>query len=63
MLCHYCYVKDFGCHDTSMIAYELINTAIQNVKGVDYRCVFWGFSKNEAINILINSMLKDKGIL
>ena len=35
MLCHYCYVKDIGCHDTSMIAYELINTAIQNVKGVD----------------------------
>ena len=63
MLCHYCYVKDIGCHDTSMIAYELINTAIQNVKGVDYRCVFWGFSKNEAINILINSMLNDKGIL
>ena len=63
MLCHYCYVKDIGCHDTSMIAYELINTAIQNVKGVDYRYVLWGFSKNEAINILINSMLKDKGIL
>ena len=28
-----------------MTAYELKNTAILNVKGVDYRCILWGNSK------------------
>ena len=28
-----------------MTAYELKNTAILNVKGVDYRCISWGNSK------------------
>ena len=41
MICHYCYFKDIdykyepyvckGCHDISMIAYELENIAILNV--------------------------------
>ena len=49
MICHYWYFKDIGngfetyacnrCHDISMLAYELENIAILNVKGVDYRCV------------------------
>ena len=34
-----------------------------NVKGVDYRCIFGGISKNEAVNILNNSVLKGKGVL
>ena len=46
-----------------MMAYELKNIAILNVKGVDYRCVLWGVTKNEAINILDNSKLDDKGTL
>ena len=32
-----------------MLAYELKNIAILNVKGVDYRCVLWNMSKNDAI--------------
>ena len=49
MICHYWYFKDIGykfmpyacnkCHDTSMMAYELENIAILNVKGVD---MFYG---------------------
>ena len=49
MICHYWYFKDIGyryepydcngCHDLSMMPYELKNVAILNVKGVDYRCV------------------------
>ena len=39
------------------------NIAIINVKGVDYRCILWDISKNEAINILNNSVLEDKGVL
>ena len=60
MCCHYWHFKDAGfkfephvcnkCHDVLMNAYELKNIAILNVKGVDYRCILWGMSKNEAAN-------------
>ena len=29
-----------GCHDISMMAYELEDIAILNIKGVDYRYVY-----------------------
>ena len=73
MLCHYRYVKDIGykfqpylcdgCHAVSMIAYELKNIAILNAKGVDYRCILWGISKDKSFNKLNNSVLEDKGVL
>ena len=72
MLCHYWYFKDVGfkfephvcnkCHDVLMTAYELKNIAILNVKGVDFRCILWGISRDEAVNRL-NSVLEDKGVL
>ena len=46
-----------------MMAYELKNIAILNVEGVNHRCVLWGVTKNDAINMLGNSKLDDKGIL
>ena len=46
-----------------MIAYELKNIAMLNVKGVNYKCVLRGVIKNDAINMLSNSKLDDKGIL
>ena len=46
-----------------MIAYELKSIAILNVKGVDYRCVLWNMTKNDAMNRLNNSKLDDKGTL
>ena len=39
------------------------NIAILNVEGVNHRCVLWGVTKNDAINVLGNSKLDDKGIL
>ena len=70
MLCYYWYFKDVGykfeprvcnkCHDVLMTAYELKNIAILNVKSVDYRCIFWGISRNEAVDILNNSVLEDR---
>ena len=73
MLCRYCYFEDVGyklqpyvcngCHVVLMIAYELKNIAILNSKGADCRCILWGINRNDAINRLSNSMLKDKGIL
>ena len=46
-----------------MTAYELKNIAMLNVKGVDFRCILWGISKNETFNILNSSVLEDKGVL
>ena len=73
MLCHYWYFNDVGykfqpyvcngCHNVSVMIYELKNIAILNVKGVDYRCILWGISKKEAVNILNNSVLEDKDVL
>ena len=73
MLCHYWYFKVVGfqfkphvcnkCHDILMTAYELKNIAISNVKGIDFRCILWGISKDEAVNKLSNSVLNNKGVL
>ena len=43
-----------------MTVYEFKNIAILNVKGVDYRCVLWNITRNDAINRLNNSKLHDK---
>ena len=45
------------------MAYELKNIAILNTKGVDYRCILWGISRDEAVNRLNISVLEDKGVL
>ena len=73
MLCHYWYFKDMGynfqrhlcngCHAVPMMTYELKNIAILNAKGVDYTCIIWGISKDEAVNRLNNFVLEDKGVL
>ena len=52
-----------GCHDILMMAYELENTEILNVKDVDYRCVLWNITRNDAINRLSNPKLDNKGKL
>ena len=73
MRCHYCYFKvvEFKfephvcnkCHDVLVTAYELKNIAILNVKGVYFRCILRGISRDEAVNRLNNSVLEDKGVL
>ena len=73
MLCYYYCFKDIGfkfephvcntCHDILMAGYELKTIAILNVKGVDFRCILWGISRDEAVNRLNNSVLEDKGVL
>ena len=73
MLCHYWYFKDVGfkfephvcnkCHDVLMTAYELKNIAILNVKVVDFRCILWGISKDEVLDVVDNSVLEDKVVL
>ena len=73
MFCHYWYFKDVGfksephvCnkyHDVLMTAYELKNIALLNVKGVDFRCILWSTSKDEAVNRLNNSALENNSVL
>ena len=45
-----------------MTVYELKSIAILNVKSIDFRCILWGISRNEAVNRLNNSVLEDKGV-
>ena len=73
MFCHYWYFKDIGykfqphffndCDAVPMMAYELENIAVINAKGVEYRRILWGISKNEELRRLNNSVLEDKGVL
>ena len=73
MICHYWYFKDIGfkyqpyvfngCHDFSMIVQKLDDFVILRVKGVDYRCCVVNMSKKDAITLLNNSVLDNKGVL
>ena len=73
MLCHYLYSIDKvykyepyvcnGCHDLSMMVYDLDGFMILNIKGVDYRCFVFNMSKITAIKLLNNSKSDDKGTL
>ena len=51
------------CHDVLMTTYKFKNIAILNVKGVDFRWILWGISRDEAVNRLSNSALENKGVL
>ena len=73
MLCYYRYFKDVGfkfelhfsnkCHDILMTAYELKEIKVLNTKGINYRCVLWGITKNEAVIRSNKSALEEKGVL
>ena len=53
-ICNKCHV---GCTFSKSKRIEILN-----VKGVDYRCILCGISRNKAVNILNNSVLEDKGV-
>ena len=73
MICHYWYFKDIGfkhqtcfcngCHDFSMIVQNLDGLLILRVKRVDYRCCVVNMSKKDAVSVLNNSVLGNKGVL
>ena len=44
-----------------MISINLSNTAILNINGVEYRCIIYKVSKCQAIKLLQNSYLNEKG--
>ena len=67
MICHYWYFKDIGykyephvcngCHDLSMMLYDLNDFMTLNIKGIGFRCYVFNISKSDAINLLNNSAL------
>ena len=69
-ICHYWYFKDIsfeyephlcnGCHSLLQKAVSFNNIAIYYVKGNAYKIHFWYMSKDDAINIMNNSILIDK---
>ena len=46
-----------------MTAYELKEIKVLNTKGINYRCVLWGITKNEAVIRSNKSALEEKGVL
>ena len=72
-LWHYWFFKDVGfkfeehacngCHDLLTMAYSLKNMAISSAKGVTFRCLCMGVSKNEGLKRLKNSVTYDKQVL
>ena len=72
MICHYFFFnhgfkfQDYvcnGCHDLTMLSVHISDIAIITVKNVDYRCIIHNISKSEAINLLINSVLENRGYI
>ena len=73
MICHYWYFKDIGykhepyvcngCHDLLMVVYDLKDFMNLNIKGVDYRCYVFNVRRSDAITLLNNSVLGNKGVL
>ena len=52
-----------GCHDLIILCFNISDIAIITVKGVDCRCIICNISKSEAIHLLKNSSLKDRGYI
>ena len=69
-ICHYRYTLNkrfkfqtdvcYGCHDVLVMSINLSNTAFLIIYGADYRCIFSGISKSEAINVMQNIDLSEK---
>ena len=72
IICHYWYFKDIGykyqphvcngCHDLSLVVYDLSDFLILNIKGIDYGCYVFNMSKNDAVKLPDNFWLDNKGV-
>ena len=47
----------------TMLSINISNIAVITIKNIDYRCIIHNTSKSGAINLLKNSILKDRGCL
>ena len=46
------------CHDLLVISMNLSDMAISNIENSDYHCAVSGISKNEAVNLMLNTNLR-----
>ena len=46
-----------------MLSFNISDIAIIIIKNVDYRCIIHKINKSEAINLLENSVLEDRGYI
>ena len=72
IICTYSYFSDSfkyqpyvcnECHDFAMTVMSLSDFFIMNIKGIDYRVYIANIDKKDAVNILNNSDLSNKGVL
>ena len=52
-----------GCHDLIMLSVNTSDITIITVENVDYCCIIHKISKSEAIDLLQNFALKDRGYI
>ena len=52
-----------GCHGLTILCLNISDIGIITVKDVDYRCIIHSTSKSEAISLLKNSVLEDRGYI
>ena len=72
MICHYWFFnhgftfQDSACngsHDLTILSVNIDVIAVITVKNVDYRCIIYNISKCEAINLLKNYILENRGYI
>ena len=52
-----------GCHDLMILYLNISDTGIITVKGADYCCILYNIIKSEAIHLLKNYVLDDRGYI
>ena len=52
-----------GCHGLTMLSVNISDTAIVIVNNVDFLCIIHNISKSEAINLLKNYLLENRGYI
>ena len=72
MICHYFFFnpgfkpQDYVCngyHDLATLSVNICDIAIITDKDVEYYCIIHNNSKSEAINLLKNSVLENRGYI
>ena len=52
-----------GCHDLTILCLNISDIAIITVKNVNFCYIIYNINKTEAINLLKNSVLDDRGYI
>ena len=72
MICHYFHFnnrfkfQDYecnGCHNLTMLSFNISDIATITVKNVDYRCIIHNITRYEAINLLKISVRQSCGYM